>query len=67
VDSDPDSPFLNMRELAAYLEVHRNTIYRLIQRGELPMRKIGGDWRMHKADLLRWLYEQHLKVIRSGE
>jgi PTS system nitrogen regulatory IIA component len=56
-----------MRELAAYLHVHRNTIYRLIERGEIPMRKIGGDWRMHKADLLRWLYERHLKELRLGE
>jgi PTS system nitrogen regulatory IIA component len=56
-----------LRELAAYLQVHRNTIYRLIERGELPIRKIGGNWRMHKADLLRWLYERHLRELRSGE
>jgi excisionase family DNA binding protein len=66
-DLDPASPFLNIRETAAYLCVHRNTIYRLIKRGGLPARQIGGDWRIHKDDLKRWLYEQHVKVIRSGE
>ena len=62
---------LTLKQVADRLQLSERTLYRLLQRGELPGRKIGGQWRfrlseidywldmrvsrMHTADLRRWL------------
>ena len=41
-------------ELAEYLRVHPSTIYRLLERKELPAFKVGGDWRFNMEEIERW-------------
>jgi excisionase family DNA binding protein len=53
-----DSPLIDVIELAAYLQVHRETIYRLLKRRKLPAFKVGYDWRFRKEEIDRWLREQ---------
>jgi excisionase family DNA binding protein len=56
-----DSPLMDVNELAAYLQIHRETIYRLIKRRKLPAFKVGYDWRFGKEEIDRWLCEQQKK------
>lgn len=46
---------LTPKEAAEYLSVHVRTIYRLVKKGEIPGRKVGGSWRFKKDALDAWL------------
>ena len=48
-------PAMTVRDVAAYLNVDDKTIYRLVQRGELPGFKVAGAWRFRGVDLERWI------------
>ncbi len=53
-----DAAVLALRELARYLKVHPNTVYRLAQRGLIPAFKVGSDWRFNRESIDRWRLEQ---------
>ena len=42
--------YLSPEELAAYLQLGRNTVYDLLRRNEIPHRRFGRQIRIHKAD-----------------
>jgi excisionase family DNA binding protein len=44
-----------LKEAAAYLRVPETEVLRLATQGELPGRKIAGEWRFLKAALQDWL------------
>lgn len=46
------SRFLTLRETAAFLNVHPNTVRSQVRRGKLPGAKIGRGWRFLEADLV---------------
>jgi excisionase family DNA binding protein len=46
---------LTTDQLAALLQVDRDTVRRLAARGELPGRKVGGHWRFSRQAVLEWL------------
>lgn len=46
---------LTTDEVAAVLRLHPTTIKLLMRDGKLPGRKIGGQWRLLKSDLLAYL------------
>jgi excisionase family DNA binding protein len=41
------------------------TIYRLIQKGELPGFKVAGSWRFKRADMEAWVERQKSAVTAS--
>jgi PTS system nitrogen regulatory IIA component len=41
--------------LAAYLHMMPNAVQKLAERGKLPGRRIGGDWRFSTAEIHHWL------------
>lgn len=47
--SQPD--LLTLREAADYLRVSMKTAYGLADRGTLPAVKVGGRWRIQRAEL----------------
>jgi len=44
-------------EAAQYLQVHKNTLYKLTKSGEIPAKKVGRQWRYHKDALDQWLMQ----------
>ena len=48
---------LTVQEVARYLRVHAMTVYRMIQRGDLPVVRVGRGWRFKKDQIDRWLAE----------
>lgn len=42
-------------EAAELLRVHRTTVYRLIDSGEIKATRVGGQWRIPEAALLEML------------
>ena len=53
VDECRDVPeILTPNEVADYLCIHINMVYKLIHRRILPAFRVGKSWRIHRADLL---------------
>ncbi len=49
---------LDIPQLAEYLHVTPDQITKMVTRGNLPGRKIGGDWRFNEAEIHHWLEER---------
>ncbi|MDE3128723.1 MAG: PTS sugar transporter subunit IIA [Gemmatimonadota bacterium] len=43
------------KQLAEYLQLSQRTVYRLLERGDLPAVKVGGQWRFRKSAVDEWL------------
>lgn len=46
---------MTIEALAEYLKISRSTLYKLVQDGRLPGRKIGKRWRFHKDAIDEWV------------
>lgn len=52
---------LTIEEVAKYLRVDVQTVYRLVKSGKLPAFKAGRKWRFHRADVERYVtYKYHI-------
>jgi len=51
---------LTVKQLARYLEMDENTIYRLAESGKIPGMKVGSEWRFKKELVDEWLEEVSL-------
>ena len=52
-------PLMDVEQLAAYLRVHANSVYRLVRSKRIPhVRMSRKTIRFRKADIDRWLSEQ---------
>jgi excisionase family DNA binding protein len=49
---------LTLEEVAELLRVHPSTIYRLLNKGDLPAFKVGSDWRFNQESIEQWLKRQ---------
>ncbi len=66
----PDSispDILTIRQLAEYLMVSEKTVYRMLDRNQLPGMRIGAQWRFRKADIDAWLTEEVRRVEYEGQ
>lgn len=55
---------LTTRDLQQILQVDRITVYRMLEAGELPGIKIGGQWRFPEQEVKEWL--EGVKARRAG-
>jgi PTS system nitrogen regulatory IIA component len=46
---------LTTRQLAQYLQLSERSVYRMLERGELPATRVGGQWRFRKSAVDEWL------------
>jgi excisionase family DNA binding protein len=49
---------LNVEEAAEFLGFAPYTIREKARKGQIPGRKVGGEWRFSKRALLKWLEHQ---------
>jgi excisionase family DNA binding protein len=52
---DPPAEVLTLDAAAALLQVAAGDVAALAESGELPGRKVGGEWRFAREAVLRWL------------
>ena len=48
----------DMASLAAYLHMMPGQVSRLVERGKLPGRRVGGAWRFSRPEISHWLEER---------
>ena len=53
---------LRPSQVAALLQVHVKTVYRLAEHGEIPGKRIGRSWRFNKTDILDLATNKPVKV-----
>jgi excisionase family DNA binding protein len=41
--------YLNIREAPQYMGISPHTLYKLVERNEVPAAKVGGSWRLSPA------------------
>jgi excisionase family DNA binding protein len=58
--SKPDNEILTIEEVASYLRLKPQTIYKWAQEKRIPAVKLGKEWRFRRSILNRWLDEQML-------
>ncbi|TVQ92582.1 MAG: DNA-binding protein [Chromatiaceae bacterium] len=46
---------LTLKEVAEYFKVTERTIYRLAGAKKIPAFKVGGTWRLSRADIDEWV------------
>lgn len=51
---------MNIREAAGYLGISHHTLYKLLERREVPAAKIGGSWRFNRTALDEFVTSQSL-------
>jgi excisionase family DNA binding protein len=55
---EPSDNIMTIDTLAEYLKISRSTLYKLLQDGKLPGKKLGKRWRFHREAIDEWL-KQH--------
>ena len=65
------SDVMTLSEVAAYLNCHPSTVYRLLEGGELPAFRLGGDWRFLRSEVDKWIaarqVQPHAPAKPSGK
>jgi len=54
-------PWMNIEELARYLEVESETVVQWAQSGRLPGQRDGSSWRFERSKIEEWLAQEKIK------
>ncbi len=57
----PDHEILTIEEVAEYLRLTPQTIYKWAQEGRIPAAKLGKEWRFRRSLIDRWLDDRMLE------
>lgn len=58
VNETPQRPFLTIQQVAELLDLDYKTVYRMVLSGQLPAAKLGGSYRIRRADLDTFFEQQ---------
>ena len=56
---------MTLEEVAEYLRLSKDTVYRMANTGAIPASKVGNQWRFRREDLDSWLEEN--KNVGGGK
>jgi excisionase family DNA binding protein len=49
---------MKVKEIAEYLQISEDLIYKWAQQGKIPVSKIGNQWRFNKEEVEEWAKAQ---------
>jgi excisionase family DNA binding protein len=55
---------MTLSQLAEYLQLGKSTVYKMVQKGEIPGIKIANQWRFKKEDIDKWLNKTKIKQTK---
>ena len=50
--------WMTVKEVAAYLKLSTDLIYRFAQQGKIPASRVGGRWRFNRKKIDKWMDAQ---------
>jgi excisionase family DNA binding protein len=56
-----DGEILDVRQTAAFLQLHYKTVVKLTKEGKIPGAQVGRSWRFRRADIVK-LFEQQPRL-----
>jgi len=59
--------WISVEEIAAYLGVKRDTVYKWIDRRKMPAHKVGRLWKFRKDEVDQWIHSGGASRDNSGE
>lgn len=59
--------WLDLDQLAVYLRMPKSTLYKVLQRGDLPGHKIGKLWRFDRDEIDEYIKNGKKQVSREGD
>lgn len=62
-----DDEMLTIDEVAQYLKLRPQTIYRWAQTGKIPGAKFGKEWRFRRSSIEQWIDQQISSTTREAE
>ena len=62
-----ESKIITTEEACKLLKVTRQTLYKLVETGKIPGKKIGRDYRFHEDDILNYISADNDNLIVSKE
>ena len=58
--------WMTLQEVAEYLQLSKDLIYRLAQSGRIPASKVGSRWRFRRERVDRWMEGMAVDTNASG-
>ena len=55
MDTMMQSRWMTLQQVAEYLQLSKDMIYRLAQSGRIPASKVGSRWRFRQERIDRWM------------
>jgi excisionase family DNA binding protein len=53
-----ENRWMKVKEIAEYLQISKDLIYKWAQQGKIPVSKIGNQWRFNKEEVEVWAKSQ---------
>ena len=66
MDATMQSRWMTLQEVAEYLQLSKDMIYRLAQSGRIPASKVGSRWRFRRERIDRWMEDMAVDSDSSG-
>jgi excisionase family DNA binding protein len=57
--------WMTVRDVAKYLQLSMDMIYKMAQQGKLPASKIGAQWRFKREEIDEWVRAQRPRVWKE--
>ncbi len=65
-NTDTSIKLLTLREAASILKISKRTLHRMIQTGQIPALKVGGQWRILESRLEELVQEEKNTAPDAG-
>jgi excisionase family DNA binding protein len=56
--------WMTVKDVADYLQLSKDQIYRLAQRGKMPASKVGRGWRFKREKIDQWVEAQGMSSLK---
>ena len=53
-----ENRWMKVKEIAEYLQISKDLIYKWAQQGKIPVSKIGNQWRFNREEVEEWAKSQ---------
>ncbi|MBI5747017.1 MAG: helix-turn-helix domain-containing protein [Nitrospirae bacterium] len=61
-----ENRWMKVKEVAAYLQISKDLIYKWAQQGKIPVSKIGNQWRFNREEVEEWAKSQRPRKQAKG-
>ena len=66
MDTPMQIRWMTLQEVAEYLQLSKDMIYRLAQNGRIPASKVGSRWRFRRERIDRWMEDMAVDTDTRG-